>query len=93
MRLRALDIDDAPIRVGPVSREHAPTEGIALDLPDDATETGPLETEFEATDAGEERADLHQPRHSGCIILRTAFPSFTPRSLAARYSAAVAPNL
>jgi len=43
--------------VGPVPSEDGPAELVSLDLPDGVAETGPLESEFEPTDAREQGSD------------------------------------
>jgi len=51
-----------PRRVGPVLRQHSLAEWIALDLPDCARTSGPLQPEFEPADTREERSD--RERHT-----------------------------
>jgi hypothetical protein len=50
-------IGHAPVRIGPVLREHPAAERILFDLPHDRPEPGLFEAELEAADAGKERAE------------------------------------
>jgi hypothetical protein len=73
------DIRDAPVRAGPVLREHAPAELILLYLPRDVAKSGALKAELEPSDAGEERADRVQAVHlsNGTAPIQNSDPNVT----------------